>query len=167
MPPCNLFITIFILYLFVIPEQVYDKPHFDFHFYTISDDLRKSIPGLAPTELDPAPPAPAYLPTDYVMLPGRIQAMGTHFIDVTSPELHSIPFTQTFLFGGYQESVIFYEPMFILDYILSKPQATIAIKQPAAVQETGYYPQNYRIEYDTKQKEYKFYLADLTFRQSQ
>lgn len=143
------------------PEQVYGKPHFDFHFYMISDELRKTIPGLEPTELDQTPPAPAYLPADYVMLPGRIPAMGTHFIDVTSPELHGSPFTKTFIYGGYQGEVIFYEPMITLDYIASKPQATIPIKQPAAFQKEGYYPQSYRVEYDAKRKEHRIYLADL------
>ena len=149
------------------PEHVYDKPHFDFHFYMITDELRKTITGLEPTEFDPAPPAPSYLPANYVMLPGRIPAMGTHFIDVTSPELHGNPFIQTFIYGGYQGNVIFYEPMITLDYIASKPQATIPIKQPAAFQKDGYYPQNYRVEYDAKRKEYKIYLANLTHQKAQ
>lgn len=148
------------------PAHVYDKPHFDFHFYMIPDELRKTIPGLAPTEFDPAPPAPAYLPADYVMTPGRVPAMGTHFIDVTSPELSGSPFTKTFIFGGYQGSVIFYEPMITLDYIASKPQANIPIKQPAAFQKEGYYPQSYRIEFDSQRKEHKIYLADLTLQQA-
>ncbi|MDX5482919.1 MAG: DUF5602 domain-containing protein [Hymenobacteraceae bacterium] len=149
------------------PANVYEKPHFDFHFYMISDELRKTIPGLAPTELDPAPPAPAYLPADYIMTPGRIPAMGTHFVDATSPELHGHPFVQTFIYGGYQGEVIFYEPMITLDYIASKPQATIPIKQPAAFQKEGYYPQSYRVEYDAKRKEHRIYLADLTHQQAQ
>ncbi|MDX5438468.1 MAG: DUF5602 domain-containing protein, partial [Pontibacter sp.] len=149
------------------PENVYGKPHFDFHFYMISDELRKTIPGLAPDEFDPFPPAASYLPGDYVMIPGRIPTMGTHFVDATSPELHGNPFVQTFIYGGYQGNVIFYEPMITLDYIASKPQATIPIKQPAAFQKDGYYPQNYRVEYDAKRKEYKIYLTDLTHQQAQ
>ncbi|PRY05024.1 hypothetical protein CLV24_13141 [Pontibacter ummariensis] len=149
------------------PANVYDKPHFDFHFYMISNELRKTIPGLAPTELDPAPPAAKYLPANYVMLPGRMPAMGTHFIDVTSPELHGSPFTQTFIYGGYQSNVIFYEPMVALDYIMSKPQASIPVKQPAAYQKAGYYPKSYRVEYDASRKEHKVYLAELTFQQEQ
>jgi hypothetical protein len=148
------------------PEHVYTFPHFDFHFYLIENEARMQIPGLPPTEFDPEPPAAQFIPADYIQGPGRIPAMGTHFIDVTTPELNGGTFTQTFLFGSYQHQVIFYEPMITLDYLLSKPQATIPVKQPAAFQQSGYYPKNYRIVYDEKRKEYQVYLADLTLQEA-
>jgi hypothetical protein len=47
--------------------------------------------------------------------------MGSHFVDITSPEFNGGIFTQTFIFGSYESNVIFYEPMITLDYLLSKP----------------------------------------------
>ncbi len=149
------------------PGPFYMLPHFDFHFYTIPDEARKAIPGLPLNQMDPEPPAPKYLPSDYIMGPGRLPAMGAHWVDRTAPELHGATFTQTFLMGSYQHKVIFYEPMVSLAYLLSRPQATIPIKQPQAVAQAGYYPTNYRIAYDDKAKEYRVALLDFTLRQAE
>jgi hypothetical protein len=149
------------------PQPIYTRPHFDFHFYLISDAFRKTIPGLPPDQMDPRLPAPHFLPADYVPTPGRVPAMGTHWVDVTSPELSGADFTQTFIYGSYEHKVVFYEPMVTLDYLLSRPQVTLPVKQPGAVDQTGCYPQNYRIEYDPKAKEYRVALIDLTLRQGQ
>jgi hypothetical protein len=82
------------------PHPIYSKPHFDFHFYMITEAARLTIPGLPPTEMDPELPAAQYLPTDYIPTPGRVPAMGVHWVDKTSPELNGGPFTQTFIFGS-------------------------------------------------------------------
>ncbi len=149
------------------PHPIYSKPHFDFHFYMIPEATRLTIPGLPPTEMDPELPAPQYLPTDYVPTPGRVPAMGVHWVDKTSPELNGGEFTQTFIFGSHARKVIFYEPMITLEYLLSKPQATFPVKQSAAVGQDGYYPTNYRIEYDAQAKEYRVTLLDFTMRKAQ
>jgi hypothetical protein len=149
------------------PHPIYSKPHFDFHFYMITEAARLAIPGLPPTEMDPELPAAQYLPTDYMPTPGRVPAMGVHWVDKTSPELNGGPFTQTFIFGSYARKVNFYEPMITLDYLLSKPQVTFPVKQSAAVGQEGYYPTSYRIEYDAKAKEYRVALLDFTMRKAQ
>jgi hypothetical protein len=149
------------------PHPIYSKPHFDFHFYMVTEAERMTIPGLPPTEMDPELPAPQYLPTDYVPTPGRVPAMGVHWVDKTSPELNGGPFTQTFIFGSHARKVNFYEPMITLDYLLSKPEATFPVKQSAAVGQEGYYPTNYRIAYDAKAKEYRVALLDFTRRNAQ
>jgi hypothetical protein len=149
------------------PQPVYTRAHFDFHFYMISDQVRQTIPGLPPGEMDAQLPPPGFMPAVYVPTPGRIPAMGTHWVDVTSPELSGGEFTQTFIYGTYQHKVVFYEPMVTLDYLLSRPQATIPVQQPQFFGQAGYYPLNYRIEYDAKAKEYRVALIDLTQRQMQ
>jgi hypothetical protein len=149
------------------PAPIYTLPHFDFHFYTISDEERRAIPGLPEDQTDPEPPAPQYLHPDYITGPGRIATMGSHWVDRMASELSGATFTQTFLMGSYQRKIIFYEPMITRAYILSRPQATFPIKQPQAFAQKGYYPTNYRIEYDDKAKEYRIALMDFILREAE
>ncbi len=149
------------------PAPIYTLPHFDFHFYTISDEERRAIPGLPENQWDPEPPAPQYLHPDYITGPGRGAAMGSHWIDRFTPELAGATFTHTFLMGSYQHKVIFYEPMITRDYLLSRPRVTIPIKQPQAFAQKGYYPTSYRIEHDEKAKEYRVALMDFVLREAE
>ena len=69
--------------------------------------------------------------------------------------------------GSYQRKIIFYEPMITRAYILSRPQATFPIKQPQAFAQKGYYPTNYRIEYDDIAKEHRIALIDFILREAE
>jgi hypothetical protein len=123
------------------PAGIYDKPHFDFHFYIQSEADRRAIP---PYELDSSkflnyPPA-AYLPATYFTVPGGVPEMGTHWVDATSPELNGQLFTQTFLYGTYDGKVTFYEPMITKAFIDANTSFQRSIPQPAKYQQSGYYP---------------------------
>jgi hypothetical protein len=71
------------------PEQIYGAPHFDFHFYSISQAERAAIPAYEadPTKFDNGPGA-AYLPPTYMNFGGGVPQMGAHWVDITSPELN-------------------------------------------------------------------------------
>ena len=129
------------------PEPIYGLPHFDFHFYMMSEAERLAIP---PYNVDSLRfknfPAPAYLPPTYFNPGGGVPQMGVHWIDVTSPELSGATFTQTFIYGSYDGKVTFYEPMITEAFLLANPNFERAIPQPAKVQETGYYPTIMRIQ---------------------
>jgi len=144
------------------PIGVYDVPHFDFHFYTVSNEDRLAIPFLAPPNFD-TPPASKYIPALYIPLPGLVPEMGAHWVNVTSPELHEIPFTHTMIWGSYMGEYIFWEPMVTLDYLLSKPDATFPISQPTAYQKDGWYANNYKISYSLHPEEYSISLTNLMF----
>ena len=128
------------------PEPIYGKPHFDFHFYVSSEAERLAIPTY---DQDSAKfknyPAPAYLPANYVPIPGGVPQMGSHWVDVTSPELSGAPFTQTFIYGTYNGKVNFYEPMITEAFIRQNATFERAIPQPAKVQKTGWYPTKMRM----------------------
>jgi Domain of unknown function (DUF5602) len=128
------------------PAPIYGKPHFDFHFYMISEAEQMAI---LPYEIDSLKfkniPAPAYFPPTYITPGGGVPQMGTHWVDVTSPELNGLPFTQTFLYGSYNGSVTFYEPMITEAFIKANASFERAIPQPAKFQKTGYYPTKMRI----------------------
>ena len=174
------------------PAGVYDLPHFDFHFYTVSRDVRSSIlpsdpqygekagsyPGAefrAPFYIDAATAAGA--PPAAVAVP----EMGMHWLDVRSPELQGMagnpagyrPFTKTYIYGSWDGAFIFDEPMITRAYIMSKRDATepgvrdeiIPLSLPARRSPAGFYPDAYRITWDAQAKEYRIALTQLTWRE--
>jgi hypothetical protein len=147
------------------PAGIYNVPHFDIHFYMISDAKRMTI---TPLEgLDPEIPLAKYLPENYVQGPGRVPMMGNHWIDVTSPEFNGNPFTKTFIYGTFKQDVIFWEPMVTLEYFKSNPSGKVAIPQPEAYHIEGYYPTKYEVKYNNQRKEYQVILTHFVFRQEE
>ncbi len=144
------------------PENVYTTPHFDFHFYMISEAERMNI-GAEDPKMEIIPDA-KYLPADYFHIPGGVPMMGKHWVDKLAPELASQPFTTTFLYGSYDGEVTFMEPMITLDYILAKPEKHLPIKQPAAFEKAGYYPTQYAITYEASTGQYLITLENMTKR---
>lgn len=129
------------------PMHVYDKPHFDVHYYFISQAERDRI---GPDDsLAFNKPLPAeHLPPDYLETPGGVPQMGSHVIDLQSPEISGEgTFTHTFIYGKYDGRLVFLEPMVTTEYLRSKPDLTAAVRQPREWQEAGYYPTSYRIAY--------------------
>jgi hypothetical protein len=126
------------------PAGVYDKPHFDLHFYMVPSTEREAY--VDPVKLN-ADPAATYLPANY-MGGDPVPTMGKHWVDITSPELNPTnpqPFTQTFIYGSYDSKVVFYEPMITLDFLKTTSNFVRDIPQPAQFQKSGYYPTKMRI----------------------
>ncbi len=173
------------------PAGVYDLPHFDFHFYTVSRDVRGSIlpsdPKFAakasampdsiyraPFYIDAATAAKA--PAEAVAVP----EMGMHWLDVRSPELQGLAghpenakvFTKTFLYGSWNGVFIFDEPMITKEYLRAKRDAKdasvrdeiVPVSAPSRRAPSGYYPKAYRISYDADAKEYRVALTQLALR---
>ena len=127
------------------PPGIYDQPHFDFHFYTISPEERAAIVPSDPDFQKKADmlPAEAQRPEFYAMAapPGApapgVPLMGVHWVDVRSPELQGMmgkpelykPFTTTFIYGSWAGRFTFVEPMITRAYIMSKKTATDAAMQ--------------------------------------
>jgi hypothetical protein len=143
------------------PEPIYGPAHFDFHFYQISSEERMMIP-FNPAVPDSEKPAPQYLPAGYSFGGVQVPMMGVHWVDFSSPEFNGNLFTHTFIYGSYMSKVIFYEPMITLDYLTSKPDVTVPIKQPAAFAKPGSYPANYQIRYDSQSKDYIVSLSGFS-----
>ena len=128
------------------PVTIYDKPHFDVHFYTSTPEEVLAIP---PYDADSLKfknvPRPEYLPAAYVNTGHNLQQMGAHWVDVTSPELHGKPFTETFIFGTFDGEITFYEPMITLDFLKNQKNYERKIPVPTKFQETGWYPTIMRV----------------------
>jgi hypothetical protein len=139
----------------------YLLPHFDCHFYMISQATRLDITADDPKSVAPIPAG--YLPDYYIGPLGPEPQMGGHCVDVTSPELNGSIFTHTFIYGAYDSKVAFYEPMVTRDYLLNGAGGTFNIKQPAKFSKAGYYPTKYSITKDAAGTRYVV-LSDFVYR---
>jgi len=95
------------------PAHIYDKPHFDLHFYMTPETEVMRYMDSTKMMINPAAD---YLPANYIGA-NPVPMMGKHWMDATSGELRGQPFTQTFLYGSYNGQVVFYEPMVTLDFL--------------------------------------------------
>lgn len=128
-----------------LPFELFGVPHFDFHFYTISLAEQMAIPAYVPGGPHDVLPAPAYRPTGFVPTPGGEPQMGKHWVDIVHPVLPGT-FTHTMIYGSYNGSMIFVEPMITRAFLLSGNDVSMAYGQPAQFQQTGtYYPTWYNI----------------------
>lgn len=128
------------------PANIYDKPHFDFHFYSQTPE---EVMAIGPYEVDSLKfnnvPGADYLPAKYVNTGHSLPQMGAHWVDVTSSELNGKPFTETFIYGSFDGEVTFYEPMITLEFLKTQKLYEREIPVPAKFAESGWYPTKMRI----------------------
>jgi hypothetical protein len=158
-----------------IPPGVFDKPHFDVHFYIESIEnifaLQRGTCGAEFLRCDQfalaGKPMPRnYVPPNFQDVGAAAPAMGNHLVDPTTPEFRGQPFTRTWIYGIYDARVVFYEEMVALSYMLSKPDACFPIQSPDAVALTGYYPTRSCIRYTPGKDEYTVSMEDFVLRQA-
>jgi hypothetical protein len=149
------------------PPGVYNKAHFDVHFYMVSVQERNAINSSDGGTKIYRSPDPAFLPQDYDLSPGSGDArMGSHWWDLTAPELNGQLFTHTLIYGYYDGSLTFIEPMVTVALLKGKPALTADIKQPAAFSKAGVYPLRYQINHSAEFREYSISLEGITSRQA-
>lgn len=151
------------------PPGVYDEPHFDFHFYTISKSERDAIDPEDPEYMEKAErlPQPEAVPAGYVLPPlpaTLVPRMGVHWVNGEAEELNGKPFRQTFIRGSWNGRMIFHEPMITKAYLESRPNVVFPIAQARCHEPAGHYPSSYGIRYDEQNHEYQIYLSDFEHR---
>jgi hypothetical protein len=145
------------------PAGVYTVPHFDFHFYTITDAERTAIVSVTDPKMTRLPTA-EFIPTGYVAGMASV-GMGLHWNDPGAPERNGEPFTKTFIYGSYDGAIIFAEPMVAKSYLETKPAvATASLKLPEQYSVRGYQPTLYTVGYDAVAKEHRVAIAGLVAR---
>jgi hypothetical protein len=148
------------------PAGIYDKPHFDFHFYMMTPDARKQIT----LKGDDAQRAVRTLPTDempdgYVMIPPTaMPQMGVHLVNPNGPEFKGKPFRRTLIYGAYDGKLTFVEPMITKAYLESKPNSSELIALPRKFPGSGHYPTAYTVKWDPSNRQYLIALEGLTNR---
>jgi hypothetical protein len=154
------------------PIGIYDRPHFDFHFYIMDYVDRNFIrPGPCgivvncddfQTAIKPVPSQ--FVPPDYRSFDAVEPRMGNHLVDVTSPEITGQDiFKRTFVIGAYDAKVTYLEPMITLEHLQSRPNECLPVKQPAGFEISGYYPTKYCIR--SRGGSYTISLEGLKFRE--
>ncbi len=148
------------------PPGVYDRPHFDFHFYLIDANARNRITAVgADRERANKMPEAAFLPAGYLLPPGtEVPRMGAHAIDPAADEFNHKPFAHSFIYGFYDGKMIFVEPMVTRAFLASKPAISTPVKLPEAYALRGYYPTRYGIRYDAERRQYDITLDGLISR---
>ena len=145
------------------PDPIYTVPHFDVHFYMISNDERMTI---SPTDTVKGRkiPAATLVPPGYFNGVDIVPMMGVHWIDAASPELNGAPFTRTMIYGFWDGRQAFLEPMVTKGFMEAKTGSVDDIKQPAAFSKSGYYPTKYSVSWDATAKEYTIAVKEFVKR---
>lgn len=144
---------------------VYMLPHFDAHFYMISEAEKNAI---VPSDPDFGAKAAA-LPSAAFAIPGYVNdvpanavpRMGLHWTDTNAAEFHGSPFTRTFIEGSWNGRFIFLEPMLTRAYLLTRPNELVPLARASQNAASGYYPGAYRVSWDAPRAEWRIGLADL------
>lgn len=162
-----------------MPPGVYDRAHFDVHFYMGPNEDRLDI-RVGPCEVlvhcDDYPlgkdlPDDTYLHEDFADLDAVEPAMGNHLVDLTGPEHNGEPFTHTFIYGVWDDEVTFYEPMVTHEWYTGLVEGDIedqcfALKLPEAWQESGWYPTEYCMRYRENRQELTTSLEGFVHREA-
>lgn len=121
------------------PSGVYDVPHFDVHFYSISAAQRDAITVAGDDTLRVfRQPDPQDIPAGYVDAHAAVPRMGNHWIDPAAPEFQpGGAFTMTFIYGFYDGQLVFWEPMIAVSYWSARPNESMALALPQRYPETG------------------------------
>ena len=160
------------------PPGIYDAPHFDFHFYTVSPAERDAVLPSDPAFAAKAGhfPGAEFIPPGYMVLPpppapiDAVPMMGVHWLDVAAPELQPptspshAAFTRTFIYGSWDGKFTFLEPMVTRAFLLTHGDVTVPIATPAKYAAAGYYPSSYRVSYDARLHETHVALTKLVHR---
>jgi hypothetical protein len=151
-----------------IPEGIYTVPHFDVHFYTITQTERSKITLKGDDLTKCRKPVPAqYAVPGYILAKGAEEPMmGAHWADLSSPEFHGQPFTRTLIYGSYDGKPAFIEPMVTSAFLASNPDVSDPIKQPAAFAKSAFYPTTFSIRRESARHEVTVAMAGMKWREA-
>lgn len=153
------------------PAELFGEPQLAFHFYTIDHGEAMGINPKAETAKANNLLDPKYVAKDFIAEPGdpvekTVPAMGLHWLDATREFGPGKPeFSEVFVYGSWDSKLIFLEPLATRKYLLTKPNLTAEVKQPAAFQKDAYYPTKYGIRWDGELQQYVISLTNMTKRQ--
>ncbi|HZR83438.1 MAG TPA: hypothetical protein VFD92_20255 [Candidatus Binatia bacterium] len=140
------------------PENIYGRPHYDFHFYTVpvSDVLAVDC-------ANPVQPSPDRMPPGYALPPGCVPEMGQHAIDPRSPEYAAVDakFSATFLIGFWDGGLTFLEPMVTKEFLMGTPDFDFDIPVPAAFGRSTAYPTHFTASFDASAEAYEMEFTDF------
>lgn len=145
------------------PPATFVTPHFDFHFYTISEDDVRAIDCSDESK-------PDELPSTYALPDVDVPGMG-RFVGLCVPSMgmHAMPgddvdetdpFSASMLVGYYGREPIFLEPMVSRQRLLERTD--FSLPMPRVVAGRGArFPRAFRAEYDAHAEAYRLVFSDF------
>jgi hypothetical protein len=146
------------------PMMVYDKPHFDFHFFGPTAETIAEIDCSSTKAIPDNLVLPGYVLPPAEAADRCVPQMGIHAIPVADMET-GFDFWQTFIYGYYDGKLIFLEPMLTSEFFKAKKAISAIIEMPgSALQEMDArsYPTAYSIYYDERLDAYQFVFSHFT-----
>ena len=142
-------------------------PHFDFHFYTVSDDEILAIDCVDEPMPDAARmPAPYIIPSTEMDPEGTcVPAMGVHAIDPTAPTLapdSTTPFSEHFVLGYHNAELIFIEPMIAQSTLAAGTELSGSVPRPDTFGRTTLYPATWSLALSADGTEYEVVFSDFS-----
>ena len=149
------------------PPGIYNVPHFDVHFYSVTMADRNAMTPADPQFAVKAlrTPASEFVPPNYISDNVAIPRMGSHWNDRNAPEHHGVTFTRTLIYGFYDGAMIFIEPMVTKAFLETRASVTADLAIPTRYPRPGYYPTRWRVSFDSARGEHRIELSGFVQRQ--
>lgn len=145
-----------------MPPPIYGTPHFDRHFYTISQATRQQITATGADAVKAyKTPDASLIPTGYVLAPdSAVPGEGSYWINPQAPEFQGTPhgFEHTFIYGFYDGKIDFLEPMISRTALEQHQTFDEAIARPVRYWTSGAYPSRYSTSYNAQTRDFRIAL---------
>jgi len=149
------------------PPGTFLTPHFDFHFYSISQAAVRAIDC---TDLS----KPSTLPARYVLPDIDIPEMGT-LVGLCVPRMgmHAMPqtdneetaaFKASMIIGYYGGAPIFFEPMVSQALLLERSDFSLPTPMVEHLPEGVRYPREFHVKYDAANDQYRMVMSGFDAR---
>ncbi len=152
------------------PQGVFNRPHFDFHFYLTSQAEREAIKGDG-SDADKIENLPGqdFIPPNYEpdFVPGvgyiGIPQMGLHWTDRSNPAFQG-NFEEILIWGSYDGKFTFIEPMITTEFLATSPNFSHNMALPTSYDYSGYYPTTYSVATDAETGDITLTLGNMEMR---
>jgi hypothetical protein len=146
------------------PPRSFMAQHFDFHFYSISQDEVRSIDCSDETK-------PATLPSGYALPDIDVPGMGTLVgLCVPNMGMHAMPdsdmaatddFDASMMVGYYGGLPVFFEPMVSRALLLQKADFDLPMPGVQGLPASVHYPNRFRADFDAASDAYRLVFSDF------
>lgn len=146
------------------PPGPYLTPHFDFHFYSMTDEARMAI-DCVDTSKPSAIPAGYTLPDVNIPEIGDLSGlcvptMGMHSLLASELESTEI-FEKTMVVGYWNGESIFIEPMITQASLMGRQNFALEIPEIPGKPAGARYPTQFRADYDSTGNAYRFVFSNF------
>lgn len=144
------------------PPASFLTPHFDFHFYTVTE---AEVASIDCTDVS----KPSRLPTGYALPDIDVPGMGL-FVGLCVPRMgmhamvegeveETAAFDASMMLGYYGGAPIFFEPMISRDQLLERSDFALPVPLVAGLPAGVRYPTKFRAKFDAAEEQYRLIMS--------